>query len=321
VYNSLCRRSWGDATLKNTLFYREVIITMLILISDAFDDVLAGKLTAFGEVTTDKTRLPEANVVLVRSKTKCTKDYIDQAPNLKVIIRGGVGIDNIDKAYAESKGIVVRNTPKSSAIAVAELAFALMLSTPCNLVTYHNGMKSGQWLKNMKRTELYGKTLCLFGIGNIARKVAERAKAFGMNVVAYDKYVKTSDAADMKETPEEAVKDADYISLHLPLTDETQHMVGKKLISHCSKKPVIINTGRALCVQEDEMVSMLEDGSVSWYCTDVWPTDPPAEDYPILKAERVTLTPHVGANSVENLARIGDEAYEILEGLKKEGVI
>ncbi len=114
---------------------------MLILISDAFDDVLAEKLTTFGEVTTDKNRLGEANVVLVRSKTKCTKDYIDQAPNLKVIIRGGVGIDNIDKAYAESKGIVVRNTPpKSSAIAVAELAFALMLSTPpCNLVAYHNG--------------------------------------------------------------------------------------------------------------------------------------------------------------------------------------
>ncbi|MGE4454566.1 MAG: NAD(P)-dependent oxidoreductase [Sphaerochaeta sp.] len=294
---------------------------MLILISDAFDDKLADKLSTFGEVTTDKSRLAEAHVVLVRSKTKCSKEYIDQAPKLRVIIRGGVGIDNIDKAYAESKGIVVRNTPKSSAIAVAELAFALMLSTPCNLVTYHNGMKSGQWLKSIKRTELYGKTLCLFGIGNIARKVAERAKAFGMHVVAYDKYVQTSDVAEMKASPEEAVKDADYISLHLPLTDETQCMVGRKLISNCTKKPVIINTGRARCVQEDEMISMLDDGTVSWYCSDVYPNDPPAEDYPILKAERVTLTPHVGANSVENLARIGDEAFEILESLKKEGVI
>ncbi|MGH0053361.1 MAG: NAD(P)-dependent oxidoreductase [Sphaerochaetaceae bacterium] len=294
---------------------------MLILISDAFDDVLAEKLAAFGEVTTDKSRLGEAHVVLVRSKTKCTKDYIDQASNLKVIIRGGVGIDNIDKAYAESKGIVVRNTPKSSAIAVAELAFALMLSTPCNLINYHNGMKSGQWLKKLKRTELYGKTLCLFGIGNIAQKVAERARAFGMHVVAYDKYVKTSDAAEMIETPEEAVKDADYISLHLPLTEETQAMVNRKLISHCTKKPVIINTGRARCVQEDDMVAMLEEGTVSWYCTDVWPSDPPSEDYPILKAERVTLTPHVGANSEENLARIGDEAFGILEALKKEGKI
>ncbi|MGE4584181.1 MAG: NAD(P)-dependent oxidoreductase [Sphaerochaeta sp.] len=294
---------------------------MLILISDAFDQTLPERLKAFGEVTTDKNRLGEANVVLVRSKTKCTKEYIDQAPNLKLIIRGGVGIDNIDKAYAESKGIIVRNTPKSSAIAVAELAFALMLSTPNHLVEYHNGMKGGQWLKNLKRNELYGKTLCLFGIGNIASKVAERAKAFGMTVVAYDKYVSSSPVADMKASPEAAVVDADYISLHLPLTNETTGMVNKALISHCTKKPVVINTGRALCVDADDMVAMLNEGSVAWYCTDVWPTDPPSEDYPVLKADHVTLTPHVGANSEENLARIGEETYDILEELKNGGKI
>lgn len=294
---------------------------MLILISDAFDASLPQKLKLFGEVTTDKNRLSEAHVVLVRSKTKCTKEYIDQAPNLKLIIRGGVGIDNIDKPYAESKGIIVRNTPKSSAIAVAELAFALMLSTPNNLVAYHNGMKKGEWLKNLKRTELYGKTLCLFGIGNIASKVAERAKAFGMTVVAYDKYVSSSPLAKMVGSPEEAVADADYISLHLPLTDETRGMVNKTLISHCKKQPVVINTGRGLCVDAQDMVAALADGSVAWYCTDVYPSDPPSEDYPILKAERVTLTPHVGANSEENLDRIGEETYEIMDELIKGGKI
>jgi D-3-phosphoglycerate dehydrogenase len=300
---------------------REESNAMLILISDAFDASLPQKLKPFGEVTTDKNRLGEAHVVLVRSKTKCTKEYIDQAPNLKLIIRGGVGIDNIDKAYAESKGIIVRNTPKSSAIAVAELAFALMLSTPNNLVAYHNGMKSGQWLKDLKRTELYGKTLCLFGIGNIASKVAERAKAFGMTVVAYDKYVSSSPLARMVPTAEEAVADADYISLHLPLTDETRGMVNEKLISHCKKQPVVINTGRALCVDAADMVAALEKGTVAWYCTDVYPTDPPAEDYPILKAEHVTLTPHAGANSEENLGRISDEVCEIMDELKKGGKI
>lgn len=294
---------------------------MLILISDAFDASLPEKLKSFGEVTTDKNRLSEANVVLVRSKTKCTKEYIDQAPNLKLIIRGGVGVDNIDKAYAESKGIIVRNTPKASSIAVAELAFALMLSTPNNLVAYHNGMKSGQWLKDMKRTELYGKTLCLFGIGNIASKVAERAKAFGMTVVAFDKYVKSSPVATMVATAEEGVAHADYISLHLPLTDETRGVVNKALISHCTKKPVVINTGRAQCVDADDMVEALANGSVSWYCTDVYPNDPPADDYPILKAERVTLTPHAGANSVENLGRIGEEVFEIISELKQGGKI
>ena len=159
---------------------------MLILISDAFDASLESKLQAFGEVTTDKARVPEANVILVRAKTICNKEYIDTAKNCKLIIRGGVGIDNIDKAYAESKGIIVRNTPKASSIAVAELTFALMLDVPNRIEEYDLGMKSGQWLKKLKRTELYGKTLGLLGIGNIATKVAERAKAFGMNVVAYD---------------------------------------------------------------------------------------------------------------------------------------
>ena len=292
---------------------------MLILISDAFDASLGQRLEAFGEVTTDKSRLNEAQIVLVRSKTKCTKEYIDGAPKLKLIIRGGVGIDNIDKAYAESKGIIVRNTPKSSSIAVAELAFTLMISTPCHLPAYHDGMKHGQWLKSTKRNELYGKTLCLFGIGNIATRVAVLAKAFGMEVVAYDKYVQASPHADMKQTPEAAVENADYISLHLPLTDETRGMVNKTLIAHCKKKPVIINTGRALCVDADDMVAALEDGSVAWYATDVYPTDPPAEDYPILKADNVTLTPHVGANSEENLVRIGEESFDIISELIKGG--
>ncbi|HKM07061.1 MAG TPA: NAD(P)-dependent oxidoreductase [Sphaerochaeta sp.] len=292
---------------------------MLILISDAFDASLGSRLEAFGEVTTDKSRLKDAHIVLVRSKTKCTKEYIDEAPNLKLIIRGGVGIDNIDKVYAESKGIIVRNTPKSSSIAVAELAFTLMITTPCHLPAYHEGMKHGQWLKSTKREELYGKTLCLFGIGNIATRVAILANAFGMTVVGYDKYVHASPHADMKQTPEAAVENADYISLHLPLTDETRGMVNKALIAHCKKKPVIINTGRALCVDADDMVAALEDGSVAWYATDVYPTDPPAEDYPILKADNVTLTPHVGANSVENLVRIGEESFDIISELLKGG--
>ncbi len=292
---------------------------MLILISDAFDASLGPRLEAFGEVTTDKSRLKDAHIVLVRSKTKCTKEYIDEAPNLKLIIRGGVGIDNIDKVYAESKGIIVRNTPKSSSIAVAELAFTLMISTPCHLPAYNDGMKHGQWLKATKRNELYGKTLCLFGIGNIATRVAVLAKAFGMSVVGYDKYVHSSPHADMKQTPEAAVENADYISLHLPLTDETRGMVNKALITHCKKKPVIINTGRALCVDASDMVAALEDGSVAWYATDVYPTDPPSEDYPILKADNVTLTPHVGANSVENLVRIGEESFDIISELIKGG--
>ncbi len=294
---------------------------MLILISDAFDSSLEGKLKNFGEVTTDKARACEADVILVRAKTICNKEYIDAAKNCKLIIRGGVGIDNIDKAYAESKGIIVRNTPRASSIAVAELTFALMLSAPNHICAYDKGMKEGQWLKNIKRTELYGKTLGLLGIGNIATKVAERAKAFGMNVVAYDKYVSSSAVATLVPSVEDAVKDADYISIHMPLTDETRGMFSEKLFSIMNKKPVIINAARGAIVDAEAMVKALDEGKVSWYCADVYPSDPPAEDYPLLKAEKVTLTPHVGANSVENLLRIGDEICDTIKALKEEGKI
>ena len=293
---------------------------MLILISDAFDKSLPEKLKAFGEVTDDKTRLKDADVVLIRSKTKATKEYIDQAPNLKLIIRGGVGMDNIDKAYCSEKGIIAVNTPKSSAVAVAELAFALMISVPNHIPYYDNTMKAGEWNKSTKRTELFGKTLCLLGIGNIARQVAMRAAAFGMKVVSYDKYVEKSDVAEMMSL-EDAVRNADYISMHLPYTPETDKMVNAELISKMEKKPVLINTGRGKCVDEAAVAKALEDGSLSWFCTDVYSSEPPAEDNPILKAKNVTRTPHVGAISVENLLRIGDEVVETIEKCIKEGKI
>ncbi len=287
---------------------------MLLLISDAFDSSLPERLSVFGEVTDDKSRLPDAEIVLVRSKTKCDKSYIDSAKKLKLIIRGGVGIDNIDKAYAESKGIMVRNTPKSSSIAVAELAFSFMLAVPNRIVEGHESMLRGEWIKKkLKRTELYGKTLCLLGIGNIARQVALRAKAFGMHVVAYDKYVQTSEAAEMKASIKDAVKDADYISMHLPLTPETKGLLNKEIIDACTKNPVLINTGREGCIDAEDVVAALEDGRLRYFATDVWPTDPPAPDYPVLKAKNTLFTPHIGAGTVENLLRIGEEASAIIK--------
>ncbi len=293
---------------------------MLILISDAFDKSLPEKLSAFGEVTDDKSRLGEAEVVLIRSKTKADKAYIDQAPRLRLIIRGGVGMDNIDKEYCKEKGIIALNTPKSSAPAVAELAFALMLSVPNHIPYYDSTMKKGEWMKSVKRTELYGKTLCLLGIGNIARQVAIRAKAFGMRVVAYDKYVETSDLAEMMSL-EDAVREADYISMHLPFTPETDKMVNASLISKMERKPVLINTGRGKCVDEAAVAEALKDGRLTWFCTDVYSSEPPAADNPLLGCENVTLTPHVGANTVENLLRIGEEVVETIEKLRKEGRI
>jgi D-3-phosphoglycerate dehydrogenase len=285
---------------------------MLILISDAFDTGLEEKLSDIGEVTKDKQRLPEAEVLLVRSKTKCTKEYMDAAPNLKLIIRGGVGTDNIDGKSAASRGISVRNTPQASSIAVAEFAFALMLTVSARIIDAHNSMKKGQWLKQQMRwTELYGKTLCLVGMGKIAVEVAKRAAAFGMKVVAYRQSGKSSKYAEIKPTLKEAVKEADYISLHTPLTDSTRGMINKAVIAVMKKSAVIINTGRAACVVAEDVVAALESGRLKAYCTDVWLSDPPTRDYPILSSPNVIMTPHIGANSTENFMRIGEEAYTI----------
>ena len=287
---------------------------MLILISDAFDKSLPDKLKVFGEVTDDTSRLSEADIVLIRSKTKATREYIDQAKNMKLIIRGGVGMDNIDRAYCREKGIISINTPKASGIAVAELAFGKMLAVASNLQYYDRTMKNGEWTKKTKRHELYGKTLCCLGIGNIASQLAMRAKAFGMNVVAYDKYVKMSPFATLLPTVEEAVAEADYISIHLPLNPDTEGMFNKRLFDCMKKSPVIINTGRGKIINDNDMVDALKDGRVGHFSTDVYTVEPPtAENCPYLGLDNVTVTPHVGANSVENLLRIGDEVYATIQ--------
>ncbi len=286
---------------------------MKILISDAFDPSLPERLARFGEVTEDKDRLPEVDVVLVRSKTKCTKEYIDRAPNLKLIIRGGVGLDNIDLEYARSKGIQVFNTASASSIAVAEMAFALMIAVPSRLIEAHESMKEGRWAKKeLKRTELHGKTLGLIGAGNIGTELARRAAAFGMQVVAYDPIITSHEIAELVSF-DQLLAVADYISLHVPLTDQTRGMINADTIAKMKDGVVLVNTARGQCVVEEDMAAALEKGKVRAYATDVWYSDPPSPDSPILSAPNVIMTPHIGASTKENMLRIGDVVVQILE--------
>jgi len=279
---------------------------MKILICDAFDASLPERLQAYGEVTSDIKQLPEADIALIRSKTKCTKEWLDKANCLKMIIRGGVGMDNIDRDYAKKKGIITTNTPEASSIAVAELAMALMLSIPNHIVRAHEGMSRNKWLKKQcKRGELYGKTLGLIGIGRIAREVAIRSKAFGMNIIAYDPYVKQSDVAEMKESWDEFLAKSDYISLHIPFTEETSGIINKEAIAKMKDGASIINTGRGKCVVEKDIAQALADGKLAGYGNDVWYNDPP-ESSSLIGAPNTVLTPHIGASTSENLLRIGD---------------
>jgi len=278
---------------------------MIILLPDAFAPDLPARLSVFGEVVTDLKRLGEAEIIIVRSKTRVDKAMIDGAPKLKYIIRGGVGVDTIDVEYAKAKGILVDNTPEASSLAVAELTFALMLAMPNNLVKADVSMKQGKWLKKeLERTELYGKTLGLVGIGRIAREVATRAAAFGMKVIAYDKYVAASDVAAMMSLDEVFAK-ADYLSLHTPLTDETRGMINKDSIAKMKNGARLVNTCRGQVIVEQDVVDALSAGKLAGYATDVFYKEPP-EGSPLLSAPNIILTPHLGASTEENLLRLGD---------------
>lgn len=285
---------------------------MKILIADAFDKSLPQRLQPFGETYDDMARLGEAEVLLIRSKTKVTPELLAKAPNLKLVIRGGVGLDNVDKEACKARGITVMNTPEASSVAVAELAMALMLAIPNRVVEAHLSMKEGKWLKKeLKRTELYQKTLGLMGVGRIGSEVAKRAAAFGMKVIAYDPFIKEHPAAKLV-TLDELLANSDYISFHTPLTDETKGMINEAMIAKMKKGVILINTGRAKVIDEAALAKALASGQVAAYGTDVWYSDPPPADCPLFTAPNVLMTPHIGASSKENLLRIGDIVVDIL---------
>ena len=285
---------------------------MKILIADAFDASLPKRLEAFGEVTTDMAALGEANVILIRSKTRITQELADQAPHLKLVIRGGVGLDNVDKDVCKAKGIKVMNTPAASSVAVAEMAMAFMVAIPARLIEAHMAMKEGQFPKStLKRTELFKKTLGLIGAGAIATEVAKRAAAFGMKVIAYDPFLSSHPIAELK-TLDEVLAQADVISCHTPLTDQTKGMFNQASFAKMKDGVILINTGRAKVMVEADLAAALSAGKVRAYGTDVWFNDPPAADCPLLSAPNVFMTPHIGGSSKENLLRIGDTVVEIL---------
>jgi D-3-phosphoglycerate dehydrogenase len=286
---------------------------MKILLSDSFDPSLPGRLQKFGTVTDDKAALPECDVVLIRSKTKATAEYIAGAPKLKIIIRGGVGLDNVDANAARERGIKVFNTPEASSVAVAELAFALLLAIPSKIIEGHTSMKEGKWLKSdLKRTELFQKTLGIIGVGRIGTEVALRAKGFGMHVLGFDPDVQHHTLAEMTTLADLCTR-SHFITLNTPLNDQTRGMINAGLIDKMKSGVIIVNTGRGKCVVEADLAMALESGKVAAYGTDVWESDPPPETSPLLKAKNVYMTPHIGASSKENLLRIGDQIVTILD--------
>ena len=261
--------------------------------------------------------LPAYEGMVVRSRTKVRQPLIDVCPNLKVIVRGGVGLDTIDHEYAKSKGIAVMNTPLASSASVAELTLGYMFMLARSLYKATASIKSEKWDKKaFEGDEIGGKTLGLVGVGNIGREVAKRASALGMTVVAYDPFVK--ELAGVKlVTLDELLAQADYISLHLPKTKESANMIDVAQFAKMKNGVRIINCARGGIIDESALYEALTSGKVAGAALDVFAEEPPT-DWKLLKLDNVIGSPHIGAATKEAQARIGAEVAEKLIAFSKK---
>jgi D-3-phosphoglycerate dehydrogenase len=261
--------------------------------------------------------LPNYDGCVVRSRTKIRQPLIDVCPNLKVIVRGGVGLDTIDADYACSKGITVMNTPRASSASVAELAIGFMFMLARNLYKASATMKAEKWEKKaFEGDEIGGKTLGLIGIGNIGKEVAKRANALGMTVLAYDPYAKGAEGVKLV-TLDELLAQSDYISLHLPKTKESAGMIGKAQIEKMKTGVRIVNCARGGIVDEAALYDALTSGKVAGAALDVYNEEPPT-DWKLVKLDNVICSPHIGAATKEAQGRVGAEVAEkLIEFAKK----
>jgi len=254
--------------------------------------------------------------IMIRSRTKLSKDHIKAGAtgNLKVIGRAGIGVDNIDIKAAAAHRIKVVNAPTGATISVAELALGHMLSLSRRLTIADATMKQGEWAKKqLKGTELYGKTLGLIGCGNIGIKLAELACAFGMNVIGYDPFIDKESMAKHKITKQENLvslaQQADFISLHIPHIKETHYLINEEILSEMKPTAFLINCARGGTVDEKALYAAIKDGNLAGAALDVFEEEPP-EKHPLLDLPNVVLTPHIGANTVEGQIRAGTVCAE-----------
>jgi len=253
--------------------------------------------------------IADYDFLIVRSATKVTKEVIAQSKNLKIIGRAGAGVDNIDVPAATEKGIYVENTPGGNSHAVAELVLGMMFALARKLNYADASMRAGKWEKKIfEGTELAGKTLGIIGVGRIGSDVAKMAKAIGMKTIGYDPVLpaaKFSEYGITQVSLDELYAKSDYITLHVPANAETKNMINKNTIAKMKDGVKIINCARGGIVNESDIKEALDSGKVSGYGADVFSTEPPAADNPVLSAKNTILTPHIGASTEEAQDNVG----------------
>ena len=278
---------------------------------DVRDDISAEELT---------TLLPAYDGMVVRSRTKVRAPLIDAAKNLKVVMRGGVGLDNIDADYARSKGITVLNTPAASSASVAELTIGYIFALARHLVQASASMRAGEWeKKKFEGREINGKTLGILGYGRIGKEVGYRAQALGMRTLVYDPHITNLDEGQ-EVTLDELLAVSDYITFHLPHNAESHNMIGAAQFAKMKTGVFIVNCARGGIVDEQALYDAIVSGKVAGAALDVFAQEP-LVDNKLFTLEQVIGSPHIGASTVEALSRVGSEvADKLIEFYLKKGL-
>ncbi|MDR1942423.1 MAG: phosphoglycerate dehydrogenase [Endomicrobium sp.] len=262
--------------------------------------------------------------LLIRSEVKVTADIIEAADKLKFIGRAGTGVDNVDKAAATQKGIVVANVPGGNTISVAEHTVGLMLSMARNLPEACVSMKAGKWeKKKFMGNELFGKTLGLIGLGRIGTEVAKRLLSFGMKVAAYDPFASAdlakSNGIELTSLDDVFAK-ADYLSIHSPLTDDTRGIINSANIAKMKDGVRILNCARGAIINDKDLAEALKSGKVAGAALDVFVKEPP-EDWSFVSTENLIATPHLAASTEEAQVKIAQEMSEVIIDFFTKGLI
>ncbi len=307
-----------------------------VLVSDPISEKGVDALRSSPEISVDVNTGLKADELLkiigdyhglvVRSETKVTAEVFAAAKNLKAIGRAGVGVDNIDRAAATDHGVVVMNTPSGNTISTAEHAFALMLSLARNIGQAHSSMVAGRWdRKTLQGVEMCGKRLAILGMGRIGTEFAKRAQAFGMTVVAYDPFLTAARAqslnVELAESAAEALTGADVVTLHIPLTPETQHILNADRISLMNPGALVVNCARGGLVDEVAAKASLDAGHLGGIALDVYEVEPPPADFPLFSAKKAVFTPHLGASTAEAQENVGIEVAHQVKNFLTTGEI
>ncbi len=299
---------------------------MKVLISDKVADSAVDALKKIGHDVTVKTGMtpeelidfiPGFEAIVVRSATKVRANIIDAADNLKLIIRGGVGLDNIDCDYAKEKGIEVRNTPAAASRSVAELAIAHMMSLSRYIAIADKTMKEGKWEKKQyKGHELSFKTMGIIGCGRIGREVGKLGLGFGMKLIGFDPYVKECNEPhiDMNSF-DYVIENADYITLHMPLTEETKKLISTEQLKKMKKSAYFVSCARGGIVDETALISALKNNEIAGAALDVFETEPPQKSE-LFDLDNFEATPHIGAQTFEGQERVAEEIISIMKEYK-----